>query len=96
MLDVTHLTKPLDCPCCHAHLNAATGLTGAFAPAPGDLSVCFDCASFLVWNSDSDFRLITPDEWVELPLEVRHMMEATRRAIQMFHDHQRRQERAAS
>ncbi len=39
-----------DCPYCGAVNDAATGLTGARVPSPGDVGVCFSCAGLLIFQ----------------------------------------------
>lgn len=53
---------PYQCPVCRSRLDAATNLTGKTAPTDGDVSICFDCSSIVVFTADLKLRLPTDDE----------------------------------
>jgi hypothetical protein len=54
----TTRTAPLACPYCHAINDAATSLdTDPEPPREGDVTVCFYCASILLFTRDDDDQL---------------------------------------
>lgn len=63
--------KAAACPACGKVCDAATGISGAVRPKPGDYTVCLGCAAIL--RFDEEFALIRA-KTVELlaePLELR-------------------------
>lgn len=64
-------TSAYECPACYASLSAATCAgPEARKPAPGDLTVCFYCATVLVYT-ENDLRLVTEDDLEGLTAENR-------------------------
>ena len=47
------------CPWCGYKLDAATNMTGEGGPEPGDLTLCFKCASPLQFDADMRLAKIT-------------------------------------
>lgn len=61
------------CPSCGYRMDRAGNLTGKGAPEPGDLTMCFGCAEVLAFNDDMTHRVVAPEEFLDLPMEVRRM-----------------------
>lgn len=54
---------PAACPVCKTVLDGLTSVTGNQRPDPrGQVTVCAECDSFLVFNDDLSFRLATEEE----------------------------------
>jgi hypothetical protein len=66
------------CPSCGYRSDRAASTTGKHAtPAPGDLSICIGCAEVTEFNPDMTQRTLTPEEFLDLPIEVRrHIIRA--------------------
>lgn len=81
------------CPVCSTRFECATKVMGGSGgPQQGSLTVCIDCASFLVFEADLSVRLATYDEIADLPSDVRTMLVRAREAIrQQQRDWKRRQ-----
>lgn len=47
----TKLNHPCFCPVCFALIDAATDLVGTASPKSGDLTLCIDCGSALMFDS---------------------------------------------
>ncbi len=62
------------CPSCGYKMEAATNATGKGTPAPGDISMCFGCTEVLTFNADMTQRALTPEEFLDLPFEVRRLL----------------------
>lgn len=61
------ITK-IECPCCHHPIDrvgASDGNTDR-RPKAGDLSLCFYCAEFSVFNDDMTLRTLTDQEVKEV------------------------------
>jgi hypothetical protein len=68
------------CPVCQARLNSV--LVGKNRQViPGDVTICVECASFLVFEDDMKLRLITEQEILDLPDEFRMAIQAVREVI---------------
>jgi len=66
---VTTYSHPvMACPNCGVKLDAATDVIAEGPPAPGDLSICIDCMSLLVYDWENTIRLMTDDELALLAL----------------------------
>lgn len=70
------------CPCCGHVMNAVTGAEGeSESPNPGDVSVCIECTSYLIFDHDLKLQVMTVDEVCELDSEVLYTLTATRNHI---------------
>lgn len=58
---------PSHCPRCGKNLDAATAPFAPVRPQPGDVTVCFYCATVLEFTEDMGFKLANISA---LPLEV--------------------------
>lgn len=54
------------CPHCGHRLDLATGIDHTLMPRPGDVSICIECASILIFDDAMMPREPTVDEWKEL------------------------------
>jgi hypothetical protein len=70
------------CPCCNHTIphNEKPG-DAAAVPSPGDLSVCFYCAAYLIFEDDISLRLMEVDEVVELPSDTLYELTRLRNII---------------
>ena len=57
------------CPNCNAPINAATSF-GDNTPEEGDVSICSDCTSYLVFGKDLNIQLMTDEQLLELDNET--------------------------
>ena len=66
------------CPTCGMDLDVSTQVAADGAPnrppAPDDISLCFYCHTTLIVTPDLQFRPITAEEFVDLPVELRSMI----------------------
>ena len=62
------------CPKCGATLDAASGISGARHPKPGDMSICLYCAVVLVYEDAMTSRLMTAEEFMALPIDWQDML----------------------
>lgn len=70
----------ITCPECGKHVDCHTGLYEEDAvPKDDDLSMCFGCLAFLVFTDNTtNVRLLTDEEYIELPLETRTELQRAR------------------
>lgn len=85
---VTTLTKDDHCPACGKKINAATGTDGISVPVEGDLSICFDCGTMLVFNKDLSVRILELLELVTLDQDVRDELEKIQNFVRGFKKNQ--------
>jgi hypothetical protein len=63
------------CPACGKRLDAATSTSDpAHVTSEGDVSICIYCAGVAVFKADLTLRTMTPEEWLEMPLEHRKLV----------------------
>lgn len=74
------------CPDCGAILDAATSIEKDQRPAPGDVTVCFKCTSFLQFDDNMQLKTLPSSELRELPSDIRNILFKARKAI---HDTQK-------
>lgn len=57
------------CPNCGYKLDAASvlGSDDNISPEAGDISVCFSCTAFLIYDDDLKSLMLTPDQLLQLP-----------------------------
>jgi len=73
-LDKTH-----NCLCCGKSLNGATESKGEdVSPSPGDISICMYCTTIARFNKDLQLEELTPQEFSELPQEVKDHLKNAR------------------
>lgn len=68
------------CPFCDNRLDHATSPTG-LSPSPGDISVCINCASPLIFDQELKPRIIAKKELDGFSSEEREMLEKYQRVI---------------
>jgi hypothetical protein len=74
---------PVRCPDCNYELDAASHpFDPAARPSPGDITVCFQCTTFLEYRADMTLRVASPADVRNLPSDIRDQLFAVRRAIQ--------------
>lgn len=78
----TTMVPEAHCPVCESKLDAAHPTAGAPAPMPGDVSICFYCTAFLVFNDDMLPESIGDEEFETLEPEVKAELERVRSVIQ--------------
>lgn len=60
------------CPSCGYRANAASSTTDPESvPGPGDISLCFGCMEVTQFNGDMTQRLLAPEEFMDLPIDLR-------------------------
>jgi hypothetical protein len=64
MLDYQH--DVIVCPYCGAEMNGSLAVTSDHRPAPGDVSICIDCAGVAFYGEGLRLRLPTIAERAEL------------------------------
>jgi len=74
------------CPNCSYQMDRCTGISDEDAPAPGDpapgdLSVCAGCGTFLTFDDELRLQLFPDDQLIELPDETRLLLTRARSAI---------------
>jgi hypothetical protein len=81
------LTSKPTCPVCHQIIDWYTQYTGARPPAPGDLSVCFECSTPLQFTEALELELLPPTRVLLLSRETVHELylavKATREVRQL-------------
>lgn len=72
------------CPCCNRLIDAATPVVEdeQITPRPEDVTICFYCATFLVYKDDLTMREINSEEIGNLPSEIRQQLVKARKSIE--------------
>jgi hypothetical protein len=78
---ITQLAPQL-CPQCSHLLDAHTNTEGDGPPCEGDVSVCIECASVLIFDADLKVLLISIDE---LPEDCRPQVSKVVELMKQFH-----------
>lgn len=83
------LSDTLPCPACGHNLNGIFTREAAepSLPETGDLSICVECRSFLIFtvhDGHYELRLITGEEIAELPDDQRNELIRARRDLNKF------------
>lgn len=65
---VTHKVTEIECPVCGETLDIARNAQeGVYhPPVKGDASICANCTSVLIFDNETDCRIITQKEWDNL------------------------------
>src|SRR5262245_34108751 len=82
--NIMQRVPPSQCPRCHVTLRAATGIAERredTIPTPGALTLCDQCATWLVFTLDMHLRLATPEEIEHVAPEMRQIAEELLAAI---------------
>ena len=58
------------CPACDYKLDAATSIERGAVPGPGDVSICINCTATLEYTNDMKLKLMTTEEYNDLPREL--------------------------
>jgi hypothetical protein len=73
------------CPGCGRLNNATSDIGGKrIMPKHGDIGMCFGCTVFTIFDNGV-LRLLTPDEFVDLPADERGTLIRIRNAIRTLH-----------
>lgn len=73
IVDPDHELPGSPCPYCKKYLDLATQVGGVGGPAPGDFTVCIDCANPLVFCDDLSLRVLMGDEKKEIESDDRYV-----------------------
>lgn len=80
------------CPVCGYNIDSASAIDGVDAiPQPGDVSICFDCTSYLIFDENIKSRVLTVDEIVDLPSDILYELTAERNKINKFKKYKQQQ-----
>jgi len=79
-------TKADQCPCCFAFINSATGVEKEDVPSPGDVSVCFKCGAYLMFDLDLKLAPLSNDEFEKLHPDTKKILFRISEAIRHFKD----------
>lgn len=72
------------CPHCENLLDDATGVGHKDVPSSGDFTICFYCATWLIFNDDLTLRLVEDVDIKDLPLDkFEFLKEMTTRLIEL-------------
>lgn len=74
------------CPTCGHKLDAFTNTQNDEAPEEGDVTICIECTSYLGINKDLTLKLLTADEFAELPSDAISELTRLRTIIQKIND----------
>lgn len=74
------------CPVCGHTFNVATIEGDQRGPGPGDTSICFKCASYLVFGEDLKVHLMTEEELIDLDNQLLIELQQHRKQIQEFRE----------
>jgi len=67
---MTTRLPPHTCPWCSKALDSAAPTDqGDWKPAPGDMTLCFGCGEYCIFNSDLTLRKPDDDEMIEIGLD---------------------------
>lgn len=69
------------CPVCGAQFKYTESIQGDTEIKAGDLAACASCASYLVYEEDGTYRLVTVDEIVELDNDILYELTVARNCI---------------
>lgn len=72
------------CPNCGTLLDAATNTMGTQKPSPGDFSVCIRCSAPLRFTESMDVRLLTDEDFSEVPEELRIVQLAAKYIVKKY------------
>lgn len=76
---------PSTCPVCGNKLDAATHVKEKeIVPAPGDISICFYCATVSMFDENLKLEQMTNEQFAKLPDEVRASVRKTRDMLLEF------------
>lgn len=72
------------CPHCGVELNATTNINDEAPPRPGDLSICFYCAGFLIFSDKLALEKLSHEQLEDSDETARaSIMEAKRRILEL-------------
>jgi len=77
----TFKTPTCKCPVCSYEMDACSGVDGDSAPAKDDITVCYNCATLLLFNDDLTIRLPTVQERKEIPTHIIETVDKLRHAL---------------
>jgi hypothetical protein len=70
------------CPTCRAPNDAAMDADGEARPVPGDLTVCVQCATVVVYDDELQLQLPSPD--LVLDADTKVALDRIVRAVQLL------------
>lgn len=77
------------CPECGTKLTAASiieDLDSEIIPSPGDLSICFECTSYLTYGENLKLQTLTIDDIIALESEELYKLTKERKMIQEYQE----------
>jgi hypothetical protein len=72
------------CPVCGHTLDAARQVRGLGTPSPGDLTMCFECTAFLVFDQPPALHAMTDDELAALDEDVYETLRFAKQHLEAF------------
>jgi hypothetical protein len=81
------LQGDLACPTCRSVLDGCSSIGSGRGPEPGDLTICCDCASLLVFQAHPrglSFRIATRRDLDAQPPEIRLQFAVMQQGLRMF------------
>lgn len=69
-----HVMPEAKCPLCGHRFDRCTNVTGTNRPNTGDVSLCIQCGSALVFVADGTMRLATRDDLADVQGSARDRM----------------------
>jgi len=68
------VTPSNKCPNCNYIIDRASSIDSERKPTKGDLSVCFNCGTFLIFNRDLTVSMLSHDKFTKLDLSTKQAM----------------------
>jgi hypothetical protein len=79
-----HYDVVVPCPVCGTPLDAARQVKGMAAPVPGDLTLCFECTSLLVFDQPPALHAMTDAELAALDEDEYEMLRFAKQHLEAF------------
>jgi hypothetical protein len=76
-----HRMLEATCPHCGSLFDTATGMTRNHSLKPGDVTICIECASWMVFTDELGLRPFTAQEIAALDFETHKLLTAATAAI---------------
>lgn len=77
-----HLQNKPKCPICKKILDAATAVEHSKLPQEGDVTICIYCCNFLTFDANHNLSLISAEDMIALPDDVRMLLIKTREILE--------------
>jgi hypothetical protein len=82
---MSKMNLSFNCPCCKKELDAATSINEKDAlPSPGNLSICFYCATVSRFDKDLKLEELTTEQFAKFPEEFKINVRNIREKILEF------------